>query len=105
MTYARWFRAGSRFLIAAACGASIGGFLGAFFSFASAQEGRVGQLDVACANRCVGNGYDADFCGRVCWIPDPAIAARAVPVDWVCMEACLDRGGNPEDCKLRCRRQ
>jgi hypothetical protein len=79
--------------------------VGAFIGFASAQQRVTGSLDTDCANRCVTHGYEAEFCGRVCWIPDPVIAARAVPIDWVCMEACLDRGGNPEDCKLRCRRQ
>lgn len=83
-------------LLAAALGATVG--------VALAQDRRAGQLDVTCAANCTTHGYEPDFCGKVCWVPDPGVAARSVPVDWVCMSECLDRLGNPIDCKTRCRR-
>lgn len=85
------------FVIAAIVGVGIG--------LALAQDRRAGQLDVACATNCTAHGYDPEFCGKVCWLPDPDVAAKAVPVDWVCMTDCLDRGGAFADCKLRCQRR
>ena len=82
-----------------------GVFLGAFLGFASAQDGQPGQLDTACAARCTGNGYDAEFCGQVCWIPDPAVAAKGDGLDWKCMTGCRERGGRAEDCLVSCRRR
>lgn len=90
-----------RFSVALLAGAILGGFLG----FASAQDGTPGQLDTACAARCTGNGYDAGFCGQVCWIPDPAMAAKADGLDWKCMTGCRERGGRAEDCMASCRRR
>ena len=79
--------------------------LGATMGLALAQDRRAGQLDVACATNCTAHGYEPEFCGRVCWLPDPAIAARAEPVEWICMTDCLERGGKFEDCRLRCKRR
>ncbi len=90
-----------RFSVALFAGAILGGFLG----LASAQDRTPGQLDTACVSRCTANGYEAEFCDRVCWLPDPAIAAKAEPIDWICMTDCLERGGKGEDCRLRCKRR
>lgn len=100
MTYAFSFSAAYRFLLAAACGAILGGFLG----FASAQDNSPGQLDTACHARCTGNGYEAGFCNEVCWIPDPAMSAKGDGLDWKCMTACRERGGGAEYCMSGCRR-
>ena len=81
----------------------LGASLGA--SLALAQVRRSGQLDFDCSSRCSANGYDAEFCNRVCWLPDPTIAAKAEPLDWICMTDCLERGGKVEDCRLRCKRR
>jgi hypothetical protein len=82
-------------------GAVLGGFLG----FASAQDGTPGQLDTACHANCTANGYDPGFCSQVCWVPDPAVAAKGGPLDWTCMTSCRQRGGRAEDCMNSCRRR
>lgn len=84
---------------------AIAALLGATMGLALAQDRRAGQLDVACASNCTAHGYESEFCGRVCWLPDPAIAAKAEPIDWICMTDCLERGGKVEDCRLRCKRR
>jgi len=91
------------FVISILAGAALGASLG--ITLALAQERAPGQLDIACASNCTAHGYDEEFCSQVCWIPDPEMAAKAVPVDWICMTECLDRGGKLTDCKLRCRRR
>jgi hypothetical protein len=93
----------THFVIAILSSVALGASLGA--TLALAQVRPTGQLDLDCANRCTAHGYDTEFCGKVCWLPDPTIAAQAVPIDWICMTDCLDRGGKFTDCKLRCRRQ
>lgn len=89
-----------RFPVALLAGAILGGFLG----FASAQEGTSGQLDTACNARCTANGYDAEFCGQVCWVPDRAEGAEGDRLDWKCFETCARRGGKARDCVASCRR-
>ena len=84
---------------------AIAAVLGATMGLALAQDRRTGQLDVACASNCTAHGYEPEFCDRVCWLPDPAIAAKAEPIDWICMTDCLERGGKLEDCRLRCKRR
>lgn len=100
MTYARCFAVG-RVLVAATCGSILGGFL----AFASAQVSSPGQVDTACASNCTAHGYDAEFCNQVCWIPDPATAAKGENLDWKCMTACRERGGGAEECMSSCRRR
>lgn len=82
-----------------------GVLLGGFLGFASAQDDSQGQLDTACHARCTANGYEAEFCSQVCWIPDPVMAAKGGPVDWACMTGCRERGGRAEDCMASCRRR
>jgi hypothetical protein len=82
-----------------------GVLLGGFLGFASAQDGTPGQLDTACASLCTANGYDAEFCGQVCWVPDPQYAAKGDGVDWKCMTGCRERGGRAEDCMVSCQRR
>lgn len=83
----------------------IAAVLGGFLGFAFAQDDTPGQLDTACAARCSANGYDAEFCGQVCWIPDPQYAAKGDGLDWKCMTGCRERGGRAEDCMASCRRR
>lgn len=90
-----------RFPVALFAGAILGGFLG----FASAQDGAPGQLDTACAARCTANGYEAAFCGQVCWIPDPGMVAKGEGLDWNCTTACRNQGGKLSDCLPRCQRR
>lgn len=77
--------------------------LGAGLGLALAQDRPAGQLDTACASDCAARGYDAEFCGQVCWIPDPEMAARGEALDWKCLTACRERGGGAEACMLSCR--
>ncbi len=77
----------------------MGGTLGA----ATAQDRPPGQLDGACAAQCLANGNDAEFCDLVCWVPDPAVAARREPVHWKCYSTCRENGGRPGDCLPACR--
>lgn len=81
-----------------------GAVLGVFLGFASAQDTAAGWLDQECAGKCSANGYDAEFCGQVCWVPDPAKSAEADNLDWKCMTACGDRGGRARACMASCRR-
>jgi hypothetical protein len=83
----------------------VGVLLGGFLGFASAQDVSQGQLDTDCHGRCTANGYDAEFCGQVCWIPDPVMAAKGDDLDWKCMTGCRERGGWAEDCMASCRRR
>lgn len=99
MTYARFF-AVCRGLLAALCGATLGGFL----AFASAQESQDGWLNADCADRCAANGYEAEFCQSVCWVPNPAAVAEGDNLDWKCFEACVKRGGTTRTCLASCRR-
>lgn len=69
---------------------------------ALAQDAASGQLDAACANDCAARGYDGEFCGQVCWVPDPAMIARGERLDWKCVTACRNQGGKPSDCLPRC---
>lgn len=81
-----------------------GGVLGGFLGFASAQDEVSGQLDPDCAAKCGANGYDSEFCGQVCWAPDPAKSAVADNLDWKCMTGCRERGGHTHACMVSCRR-
>ena len=98
MAYARCFAVG-RVLVAAICGATLGGFL----AFASAQETQDGWLNVDCAGRCAANGYEAEFCQSVCWVPNPTTAAEGDNLNWKCFEACGQRGGTTRTCLANCR--
>lgn len=81
-------------------GAILGGFLG----FAAAQDIGAGFLNSDCAARCAANGYELDFCSQVCWVPDPAAAARDDNLDWKCIGVCGERGGSARECLARCSR-
>lgn len=81
-------------------GALIGGLLGV----ASAQDRSSGWLDTDCAKTCSANGYEAGFCGDVCWVPDPAKIAETENVDWKCVGQCSRGGGKSRDCLASCRR-
>ncbi len=85
--------------------ALVGAALGAGLGIASTQDGTPGQLDMDCAGRCTANGYAAEFCGQVCWVPDPQYAAKGDGLDWKCMTGCRERGGRAEDCMASCRRR
>jgi hypothetical protein len=91
----------SRYTAAVVAGVSLGGFLG----FAAAQDPSAGSLNPECAARCAANGNDAAYCGEVCWVPNPEIAARSYPVDWDCYTACRERNGRPADCMPACRKR
>jgi hypothetical protein len=80
-----------------------GGLLGGYLGLASAQDTATGSLDPACAARCAASGNEAEFCGQVCWVPSPEIAARSHPVDWDCYSACRGRNGRAADCMPACR--
>ncbi len=90
-----------RLVFSAVAGAILGGFLG----LASAQDRPPGQLDMACAARCAKDGGDGEFCGQVCWVPDPEMAAKAYAVDYPCYRSCRDRAGKVEDCLPACRKR
>ena len=89
-----------RLAVAVLVGSVLGGFLG----FASAQDRTAGSLDTKCAAECTSHGYEAEYCNQVCWIPDPAMAARGSRTDWKCMSECSALGDREEDCRARCRR-
>lgn len=82
----------------------VGGLIGGFLGLASAQETSAGALDVNCTRTCAANGYDAEFCGQVCWVPDLAASAEAENLDWKCMTGCRERGGYTRACMASCRR-
>lgn len=92
------------FAIRIVVSALFGALLGTFLGLASAQDTAAGWLDPECARQCSANGYDAEFCGQVCWVPDPAKSAEADNLDWKCMTACGDRGGRARACMASCRR-
>jgi hypothetical protein len=78
--------------------------IGAVVGVAVAQDRLPGQLDAACASRCVASGDDAGSCERLCWIPDVPTRVRPDEVtDAVCLRTCLEKGGRYSDCKPRCR--
>lgn len=79
-------------------GAIFGGVLG----YASAQDATAGFLNPDCVARCAANGYEAEFCGQVCWVPDPAATAAGEQLDWKCIEACGRRGGTARQCLAAC---
>lgn len=91
------------FLLRAAAAVLAGGLLGGFLGLASAQE-RAGWLNPDCVNRCTTKGYDAEFCGNVCWVPDPAKLPEEDDFDWKCVQACGERGGDSRACFASCRR-
>lgn len=68
-----------------------------------AQERPPGQLDNACASDCAAREYGAEYCSRVCWIPDRSRLPPDEVTGWSCMTACGERGGKYADCKPRCR--
>lgn len=68
-----------------------------------AQERPPGQLDNACASDCASREYGAEYCSRVCWIPDSSGARPDEVTDWRCMTACREQGGKYAECKPRCR--
>jgi hypothetical protein len=70
---------------------------------AHAQERPSGQADPSCAAACNERGYAADYCSRVCWIPDRPRTPPDEVTDWSCMSACAERGGKYAECKPRCR--
>ena len=88
------------FIVSAIAGAALGACLG----IAQAQDRSLGEIDAECSSRCTANGYDAEFCGQVCWIPDPAMVAKGEGLDWKCMTSCRDRGGKMGDCLPSCQR-
>ena len=98
-------RSRHEWVIRFACSALVGAVFGAVLGIASAQDRAPGQLDGACAAQCAENGNNAEFCGQVCWVPDPAVAARSYPVDWSCFTSCRERGGRAEDCLPACRKR
>lgn len=91
------------FLAALLAGGVLGASLG--ITFALAQDRPPGSLDTECAGRCTANGYDAEFCGLVCWVPDAEVAARSYPLNWNCFSSCRERGGRAEDCMPACRQR
>jgi hypothetical protein len=92
------------FALRLAAAALASGFLGGLIGYASAQDAASGWLNPECAASCVTNGYDAEFCGQVCWVPDPAKTAEADNLDWKCMTSCSKRGGRTRDCMPGCRK-
>ena len=68
-----------------------------------AQDRRLGEFDSRCANGCAAIGYAAEYCNRVCWIPDRPRTLPQELTDWACMSTCSDRGGTYAECKPRCR--
>lgn len=82
----------------------VGGLLGGYLGFASAQDTTSGWINSDCVKICSANGYEAEFCGDVCWVPDAAKAAEADNLDWKCMEACGEHGGTARSCMTKCRR-
>ena len=87
----------------AAAAVLIGGLAGGSLGLASAQE-QSGWLNPECAGRCAAKGYEAEFCGNVCWVPDPVEAAEGDRLDWKCFEACVRRGERARACVASCRR-
>jgi hypothetical protein len=83
----------------------IAALVGTGIGVALAQDRAPGQLDVTCASNCTAHGYDEEFCGQVCWIPDPEMVAKGEGIDWKCTTACRDRGGKLSDCLPRCQRR
>lgn len=79
--------------------------LGAVLGIASAQNEPAGQLDPACASQCTAHGYEAGFCGEVCWVPDPAVVAKGEGLDWRCVTSCRERGNQLSDCLPVCQRR
>lgn len=88
------------------CAAAVlaGGLLGGFLGLASAQDKTSGWLDQDCAKACAANGYDAEFCSDVCWVPDPAKSAEADNLDWKCLDRCAKEGAATRSCVVSCRR-
>ena len=74
------------------------------FGVAQAQVQPLGQIDTDCTSRCAAHGYDAEFCDRACWVPDPQVPGEQEQTDWPCVAVCLYRGGEFDDCKPRCKR-
>lgn len=85
------------FSVALLVGAVVG------IGIALAQDASTGQLDPVCVTDCAARGYDSEFCGQVCWIPDPGMVAKGENLDWKCATACRDRGGKLSDCLPRCK--
>jgi hypothetical protein len=79
------------------------GLLCGYLGSAAAQESKSGWLDTDCAKLCASKGYEAGFCDNVCWVPDPAAAAKGDKLDWKCFEACTARGSRTEPCLASCR--
>jgi len=77
--------------------------IGAAGGLALAQDRPPGRLDTACAAACVASGYEADYCGKVCWIPAPTLTRPDEATDWVCVASCRSKGGRLADCKSRCK--
>lgn len=97
----------ARWSVVRQCVAAVlaGGFLGGFLGLAFAQTTEGGWLDQDCASTCVGNGYEADFCGQVCWVQDPSKSAEADNLDWRCLERCSKEGNSTRSCLASCRRK
>lgn len=95
-----------RGFVSPACAALLTGALVCGFpGFASAQDTAAGRLDPDCAAACAARGNEGGYCGEVCWVPDPEVAARSHPVDWDCYTTCRERGGRSRDCMPMCRQR
>jgi hypothetical protein len=79
--------------------------LGAIAGAALAQVGPPGTLDSACLSACAARGYEAEFCNRVCVVPQPSEIPADVAIDWECVTSCRNRGGTLGDCLPRCQRR
>lgn len=78
---------------------------GAFASIVivQAQELLPGQPDYSCTSSCTANGYAAEYCAKVCRVPERPRVPVGEVTDWSCMTACADRGGKYAECKPACR--
>lgn len=78
------------------------GLIGAAIA-AQAQDRPPGQLAANCVAACNLRNYSADYCNRVCWVPDRPQSRPDEVTDWRCMTACRDQGGSYAECKPRCQ--
>lgn len=77
---------------------------GTLVGAANAQDSSTGSLNLDCARTCAANGYDSQFCGQVCWVPDLSASESVENLDWKCMTTCRARGGKTRECIASCRR-
>lgn len=69
-----------------------------------AQETAVAPRDQTCEADCQRRGYDGEFCGRACQVPQASLIPADEVTDWICLTACRERGGRLLDCLPQCRR-